>query len=184
MNRKTSMPYRPALADKDAEYEESYEFNIESLVPQAACPHSVSKIASVLEIEGQPVQQVIIGTASNGRFEDIRIAADILKGKYVNENVRLIICPGSRDIFLEALKKGLVRAFIDAGAMVINSSAVPWQLNHQGYLAAGDNCLATVASNHQGALGSTQANIFLSSPATAAVSAIKGVITDPTGFIK
>ncbi len=184
LNRKTSMPYRPALADKDAEYEQNYEFNIDSLVPQVACPHSIRSVHSAAEIEGQPLQHVIIGTASGGRFEDIRIAADILKGKFISENVRLIVCPGSRGIFLEALKKGLVRAFIDAGAMVINASSVPWQLNHQGYLAAGDNCLATIPSNHQGALGSAQANVFLSSPATAAVSAIKGVITDPTGFIK
>ena len=184
LNRRTNMPYRPALADKDAVYLESYEFNIDSLSPQTACPHAPNNVVSVNEIEGQPIQQIVIGSGINGRLDDLRIVADILKGRKVNNNVRLMICPGSRSIYIEALKKGLIRAFMDAGAIVMNPGTVPWQVNHQGYLASGENCLTTIVSNRKGAMGSPDANIFLASPATAAASAIKGVITDPSGYIK
>jgi len=184
LNRRTSMPYRPALADKDAIYDETYEFNIDSLEPQAACPHSISNVVSINEIEGQPIQQVIIGSAANGRFEDLRAAADILKGKKVHKNVRMMICPGSRQVYLEALKKGIIRAFIDAGGIVMNPSAMPWAVNHQGYLAAGENCLATISNNAKGIMGSAEANVFIASPATAAASAIRGYIANPTGYFR
>lgn len=184
LNRRTNMPYRPAIADKDTDYDETFEFNVENLTPQAACPHGFDNVVSIQEIEGQPLQKIIIGSASNGRYDDLRIAADILKGKKIAGNILLMVCPCSRRVYLEALKKGLIRALLDSGAMIMNPGASPWRVNHQGFLASGENCLATVASNHKGALGSEEANIFLASPATAAASAIKGTITDPTGYIK
>ena len=184
LSRRTNMPYRPALADKDAVYDETYEFNIDSLKPQTACPHEISNVVSINEIEGHPIQQVIIGSASNGRFDDLRAAADILKGKRISRNTRLMICPGSRQVYLDALKKGLIRAFVDAGGIVMNPSAMPWKVNHQGYLAAGESCMATVVSNTRGIMGSSESNVFIASPATAAATAIKGVITDPTGYFR
>ncbi len=184
LTRRTTMPYRPSLADRDARYESSFEFNIDQLTPQVACPHSIDTAVPAAQLEGQPIEHVIIGGTMGGRFDDLRVAADILKGKKVNRNVRLLVCPASRTIFLEALKKGLIRAFVDAGAIVLNPCTAPWRINHNGYLAAGENCLATVPDNSQGAMGSPEANIYLASAATAAATALKGFITDPSGYGK
>jgi 3-isopropylmalate/(R)-2-methylmalate dehydratase large subunit len=182
--RRTRMPYRPALADKNALYDESYELNVDQLIPQAACPHIINDVKPVAEVEGVAIDQIVIGTCSNGRFDDLRIAADILKGKKINSNVRVYISPGSKSIFLEALKKGLIRAFMEAGAVVLNPGCGLCQGGGFGALAAGEKCLATTNSNARGRMGSPDSEIYLVSPATAAASALRGVITDPTGFVK
>jgi len=182
--RRTNMPYRPALADRDAVYEASYEFNIDQLVPQIACPDAVDNIVPVAEREGIPVDQVVLGTDSNGRFDDLRVAADIIKGKKVNPRVRFLIYPSSRSIYLEALKKGLIRAFIEAGAVVMSPGSNFCNGNHIGGLASGEKCAATFNSNSEGPKGADGAELFLVSPATAAATAIKGAITDPSRYIK
>lgn len=182
MLRRTRMPYRPALADKNAEYEQTYEFNIDNLTPQAACPHAVNEVEAVANIENIPINQVVIGTCANGWFDDLRIAADILKGKKIHPDVRVLISPGSKAVYLEALKKGLLRAFVEAGAIVLNPGCGNCFGAGQGALAAGEKCLATSNNNSRGRMGSPGADIYLVSPATAAASAIKGLITDPTGY--
>jgi 3-isopropylmalate/(R)-2-methylmalate dehydratase large subunit len=179
---RTKMPFRPALADKDAVYNETYEFNIDQLIPQAACPHQPDNIKPVAELIGQPIDQIVIGTGTNGRLDDLKIVADIIKGKKIDPDVRLMIIPGSREVYLEALKKGLIRAFMESGANVVNSGCASFMWAHDGILAAGDRCLSTTSSNLPGAMGSPEAEIYLVSPATAAVSALKGVITDPSGL--
>jgi 3-isopropylmalate/(R)-2-methylmalate dehydratase large subunit len=182
--RRTNMPYRPALADRDAIYEATYEFNIDQLVPQVACPQSFDNIVPVGEREGVPVDQVIIGCDSNGRFDDLRIAADIVKGKKINSRIRLLIYPGSRTIYLEALKKGLIRAFVEAGAIVMNPGSAPGQGNQMGSLASGERCVTTFSRNRKGGMIPDDAEEYLVSPATAAATALKGTIIDPAGYIK
>jgi len=181
---RTKMPFRPALADKDAVYEETYEFNVERIKPQAATPHSIDRVAPVAELEGLPIAQVVIGSCANGRFDDLRVAADIFKGKKVDPDVRVLIFPGSRAVYLEALKKGLIRAFIEAGGTVMNPGIGPYRGDGTSLLAPGERCLATTSDNSRGVMGSPEAEVYLVSPATAAASALRGVITDPTGFVR
>ncbi len=181
---RTKMPFRPALADRDAVYSETYEFNIDQLIPQAACPHMPDNIKPVAEIVGQHIDQVVIGMGTNGRLDDLKIVADVIKGKKIDPDVRMLIVPGSQEVYLEALKKGLIRAFLESGALVINSGCASFMWAHDGILAAGERCLSTTSSNLQGSMGSPEAEIYLVSPATAAISALKGVITDPSGFVK
>jgi len=143
--RRTNMPYRPALADRNAIYNENYELNIDKLTPQISWLGSDNNrtIVPVADREGIPVNQVIIGSDTNSRFEDLRVAADIIKGKKISSDVRMFIYPGSRDIYLEALKRGLIRAFIEAGANVMCPGSVPDLVKTNGMLASGETCLAT-----------------------------------------
>ncbi len=184
LSGRTKMPFRPALADKDAVYTESYEFNVDHFIPQVACPHRPDNVKPVAEIVGQRINQVVVGMGTNGRLDDLKIIAEIIKGRKIDPDVRMLIVPGSQTVYLEALKKGLIRAFIESGALVINSGCASFMWAHDGILAAGERCLSTTSSNLQGAMGSPDAEIYLVSPATAAASALKGVITDPTGYVK
>jgi 3-isopropylmalate/(R)-2-methylmalate dehydratase large subunit len=181
---RTKMPYRPALADRDALYDESYAFNIGQISPQIACPDSFDHVESVSNVAGLPVNQVVIGSCTSGRLDDLRIAADILKDKKIHRDVRLLIFPGSRLVYLEALKKGLIRAFVEAGALVFSPGCGPCMGNHQGSMAGGERCLTTTNWNFDQGTGAPRAEVYIASPATAAASALKGVITDPTGFVK
>ncbi len=182
---RTRMPYRPALADKDALYGELYEFNIAHLVPQVARPGRPDNVSPVSELEGLPISQVIIGSCAGGRFEDLRVVADILKGKKINSDVRLFVYPGSRSSYLEALRKGLIRALVEAGALVMNPGCGPCRNSYNGILAAGERCLTTAGISLDVDTGDdSSGEICAVSPATAAASALRGVITDPTGFLK
>ncbi|MFH2036513.1 MAG: aconitase/3-isopropylmalate dehydratase large subunit family protein [Candidatus Zixiibacteriota bacterium] len=178
------MPFRPALADKNAEYAQTYEFNIEQLIPQIACPGSLGNVRAVSELDGVRVDQIIIGTCASGRLDDLKIASDILKGKRIDSGVRVLISPASKSVYLEALKKGLIRSFLEAGAVVLGPGCGSCVGGGVGALAAGEKCLTTGNCNTQGRLGSLDSEIYIVSPATAAASAIKGVITNPTGYIK
>ena len=180
---RTKMPFRPALADKDAVYGDTYEFNIDSLVPKIACPSNVDTVRPVAEVEGTPLDKIIIGSTNSGRFDDLRLVADIMKGNQVHPDVQLIIFPGSRSIYLEALKKGLIRAFVESGAVVMNPQSGPGPNDQQCLLGGGERCLTTFGDNRPGVLGAETAEIYLASPATAAASAMSGVITDPTRFV-
>ncbi len=183
--RRTNMPYRPALADRNADYSENYELNIERLAPQISLLGSSNEkaIVPVAEREGVPINQVIIGSDTNGRFEDLRVAADIIKGKKINADVRMFIYPGSRAIYLEALKRGLIRAFIEAGANVMCPGSIPDFVKTNGMLASGETCLATTGYDFDENI-KEDVKIFQASPATAVATALTGVITDPTGYIK
>ncbi|MCX6828628.1 MAG: aconitase/3-isopropylmalate dehydratase large subunit family protein [candidate division Zixibacteria bacterium] len=181
---RTKMPYRPALADKDALYEATFEFNINQIKPQVALPDKADKVVDVVSLEGLPLNQIILGSCANGRLDDLRIAADIIKGKRIHPDIRMMIYPGSRGIYLEALKKGLIRAFVEAGALVMNPGCGPCPGNYQDILAPGERCLSTAARKAGSAADSGGPEVYLVSPATAAISAIKGVLTDPTGYVK
>ncbi|MCX6825989.1 MAG: aconitase family protein, partial [candidate division Zixibacteria bacterium] len=181
---RTRMPYRPAFADKDVLYTKTFEFNVGQLTPQVLRSGSVSGIVPVAELEGLPIDQVVIGSCANGRFEDLRIAADILKGRKVHPDTRLLIYPSSREVYLETLKKGLIRAFVEAGAIVMNPGHEPYSDTGETILAPGERCLSTGGGNTPDVKRTGAEDIYFVSPATAAASAVKGIITDPTGYIK
>lgn len=165
-------------ADEDAVYERVIKIDASQLKPTVSCPHTVDNTKTVDELKDVKVNQVFIGTCTNGRIEDLRVAAEILKGKKVNSDVRLLVAPASRDVFKQALKEGLIEIFVDSGAAIVTSGCGPCVGVHAGILGDGEVCLATQNRNFQGRMGNTKGFIYLASPAVAAYSAIKGYIAD------
>jgi homoaconitase/3-isopropylmalate dehydratase large subunit len=175
-------PFFIAKNDQDAEYERSLELYVDDLPPLVSCPDAVDNVKPVSEVEGVELDQVFIGSCTNGRMEDLRLAAEILKGNKVNERTRLLIIPASQEVFLDALREGLIETFLLSGAIVANPTCGACYGAHLGVLASGEVCLSTTNRNFIGRMGSTKSKVYLASPATAAASAIKGRITDPTTF--
>jgi len=171
-------------SDEDADFSSKIFFDVSNLEPQVSCPHNVDNVRSVKEVEGVEVNQVFLGSCTNGRLEDLRVAAEILKGKTIRRGVRMIVAPASRSIYLQALKEGLIEIFVEAGCIVCNPGCGPCAGAHQGILAPGEVCLSTSNRNFKGRMGSPDAEIYLASPATAAVSALEGRITDPRVLLK
>lgn len=165
--------------DADAQYERVIKINASELEPTVSCPHTVDNIKSVSELKNVSVQQVFIGTCTNGRIEDLRVAAKILKGKKVNKDTRLLVAPASKDVFEKALDEGIIKTFVEAGAAIVTSGCGPCVGVHGGILGDGEVCLATQNRNFQGRMGNTKGFIYLASPAVAAYTAIKGYIADP-----
>jgi len=168
-------------SDGDAEYNEVFEIEVDSLEPQVACPSFVDNVEPVTSIEGTEIDQAYIGTCTNGRLEDLEIAARILKGKKVAKGTRLIVIPASTPIYREAFKRGYLDIFQEAGGIVSNPGCGPCIGRHGGVLAPGEACITTQNRNFSGRMGHPDASIYLASPATVAASAIAGVITDPRG---
>ena len=166
-------------ADKDATYAKEITINLSDIFPVVSAPHNVDNVKSVSEVQGLKIQQALIGTCTNGRLEDLRIAAKILKGRNVAKNVQLLIIPASQIIYLEAMEEGLIKEFIDAGANILTPSCGPCLGTGQGIPADGYNVISTANRNFLGRMGNEKANIYLASPATVAWSAIKGCISDP-----
>ncbi|MHA1266960.1 MAG: 3-isopropylmalate dehydratase large subunit [Candidatus Helarchaeota archaeon] len=169
-------------ADPDAIYSAEYELDVSALTPQIALPHSPGNAVPVEEVQGSEFQQGFIGSCTNGRLEDLRIAAQILKDKTVHRNVRLIITPASKEIYLQALREGLIELFINAGALVTHPTCGVC-LGIFGTLAPGEISLSASNRNFIGRQGSRDAKIYLASPATVAASAVKGEITDPREYL-
>jgi 3-isopropylmalate/(R)-2-methylmalate dehydratase large subunit len=171
------MPDIKALqSDKDAEYERTVDFDVSKLEPQVACPNSVDNVKPVSEIGDIPVEQAFIGSCTNGRLEDLRIAAQVMKGKKVKDGVRTLVIPASQEVWKQANDEGLLQIFTEAGAIVCGSACGPCLGGHIGLLAAGESCVATSNRNFIGRMGSTQAKVYLASPATVAASAVAGKI--------
>ncbi len=171
--------YYPVYPDPDASYEKVLEFDAASLGPQVAKPHTVDNVSPVEEVAGTKIDQVLLGTCTNGRLEDLRLAARIIAGKKIANGVRMLVLPASREVLLDALAEGLIDTFVRAGAMVLNPGCGPCLGAHEGVLAPGEVCLSTANRNFKGRMGSRDAEIYLASPATVAASALTGVITDP-----
>jgi 3-isopropylmalate/(R)-2-methylmalate dehydratase large subunit len=165
--------------DPDATYERVVEIDASALTPQIACPHTVDNVKSVNAVAGTAVQQIVIGSCTNGRLDDIEVAARILAGKKVARGVRMLVFPASGRIFREAMKAGYLMTLMDAGAVVANSGCGPCLGVHQGALGNGEVALSTTNRNFKGRMGNPNSEVYLCSPAVAAASALTGVITDP-----
>jgi 3-isopropylmalate/(R)-2-methylmalate dehydratase large subunit len=171
--------YEVFKTDEDAESLKTMYIDVNDLEPQVACPHNVDNVKTVSEVEGTHIDQVFLGSCTNGRLEDLRVAAKIIRGKKVADKVRLLVIPASREVYRQALEEGLMNIFVDAGALVCNPCCGPCLGGHIGLLGPGEVSLSTSNRNFQGRQGSPEAEVYLSSAAVAAVSAIKGEITDP-----
>ncbi len=175
--------FRVVKADSEANYEREIYINAEEVPPVVAKPHSVDAVLSVEEVAGTPVNQVFLGTCTNGRLSDLEIAYRLIKGRRVKEGVRLIIAPASRRILLKAIEMGIISALVEAGAIILPPGCGACVGIHQGIPADGEICISTQNRNFKGRMGNPEAFIYLSSPATAVASAIKGEIADPREFI-
>lgn len=170
---------QPFKADSDAQYESVFPVDLCRLEPQIALPHTVDNVRPISQCEELPVDQAFIGTCSNGRLEDLRIAAEIVQGKRVDRFTRFLVIPASWKVYLQAMNEGIIETLIKAGAIIANVGCGPCMGLHTGILAAGERCISTSNRNFRGRMGSYEAEIFLASPATVAASAIRGRITDP-----
>ncbi|UCE22545.1 MAG: 3-isopropylmalate dehydratase large subunit [Candidatus Aminicenantes bacterium] len=175
--------FNEVTSDPDASYEAVLKYDVSSLEPQVACPHTVDNVKSISDVEGTIFHQALIGTCTNGRLEDLELAAGILKGKNVHPQVRVLVIPASRQEYLQALKKGIIEIFADAGCIVLNPGCGPCLGAHQGILAPGEVALSTANRNFRGRMGSRDSEIYLASPATVAASSIEGKIADPRKFL-
>jgi 3-isopropylmalate/(R)-2-methylmalate dehydratase large subunit len=174
-------PVQPVLPDADAVYERVIELDVSQLEPQIACPHTVDNVRPIGKVVGTKVHQIVIGSCTNGRFDDLEIAAKILKGKKVAKDVRMLVFPASGRIYTQALLRGFVADFVQAGAVVMNPGCGPCLGIHEGALGDGETALSTTNRNFKGRMGNPTADVYLCSPAVAAASALTGVITDPRG---
>jgi 3-isopropylmalate/(R)-2-methylmalate dehydratase large subunit len=179
LKNRTKEKIKPVVSDKGAHYSLIKEYDVSRLSPQIAQPHTVDNVCAIEDVQGTKIDQAFLGTCTNGRLEDLDIAASILKGKKVQAGVRFIISPASREIYLLALKKGWVKIFIEAGASVLNPGCGPCVGTHQGIPADNEVVISTANRNFKGRMGNPNAFIYLGSPATVCASAIKGKITDP-----
>ncbi len=165
--------------DEDAEYDQVIEINAWDLQPQIACPHMVDNVVPVQEVAGTKLNQIVVGSCTNGRLDDLEVVARILEGKKVAETTRVIIFPATGRIYKQAMKLGYIETFMESGAVVMNPGCGSCLGVHQGSLADGDVALATTNRNFKGRMGNPKGSVYLCSPETAAASAITGVITDP-----
>jgi len=172
-------PVEPVRPDADAAYDQVVNLQLGRIAPQIACPHMVDNVKPVDEVAGVKINQIVIGSCTNGRLDDLKICAGILKGKKVNRSVRLLVFPASWRIYKAALQKKYLSDLIEAGAIIMNPGCGCCLGVHQGALADGDAALSTTNRNFKGRMGNPNAEVYLCSPAVAAASAITGVITDP-----
>jgi 3-isopropylmalate/(R)-2-methylmalate dehydratase large subunit len=166
-------------SDKDAKYARTFEWDISKLEPQVACPHLPSNVKPVSALKNIKVDQVVIGSCTNGRISDLRIAAKLLKGKKIAAGVKLIVIPATQKIYLQAIKEGLTEIFVKAGGIFSTPTCGPCLGGHMGILADGETCVATTNRNFVGRMGSPKSFVYLSNPAVAAASALKGRIAHP-----
>ncbi len=171
--------FEPVHSDPEAQFSRVMVLDVSDLEPQVACPHTVDNVVGVAEVAGTRIDQALIGTCTNGRLEDLAVAAAVLKGKRIAHGTRLLVLPASREVLRAALDAGYISDLIDAGAVVLNPGCGPCLGAHEGVLAPGEVCISTANRNFKGRMGCNTADVYLASPATVAASALTGVITDP-----
>jgi 3-isopropylmalate/(R)-2-methylmalate dehydratase large subunit len=174
----------PVAADADAEYCRELTYDASTVGPQVAKPHSVDNVSRVEDVAGTPIAQGFLGTCTNGRLEDLGIAADILKGRKVHPDVRFIVAPASRQILLDAIEAGYIQTLVEAGAALVTPGCGPCVGTHDGVPSDGENVISTANRNFKGRMGNSNAFIYLGSPATVAASVITGLITDPRPYLE
>ncbi|WP_419025940.1 3-isopropylmalate dehydratase large subunit [Emergencia sp.] len=179
MKGRVDREYTVYEADADAEYDQVYNIDLSALKPTVAFPHLPGNSRTIDEVGDVPIQQSVIGSCTNGRLSDMRIAAEILEGKRVHPDVRCIIVPATQQIYKECIKLGYLETFIDAGCVVSTPTCGPCMGGHMGILAEGERCVSTTNRNFVGRMGHTKSEIYLASPAVAAASAIAGKIVAP-----
>ncbi|WP_207640993.1 3-isopropylmalate dehydratase large subunit [Desulfofalx alkaliphila] len=184
LSRYTEERFNPVAADEDAFYAEVKEYDVSNLEPQIAMPHRVDNVTDIGNLVGTPIHQAVIGTCTNGRLEDLRIAASILKGKKINPDVRLVVAPASRRVLLDAMEEGIIQTLVESGAAVVTPGCGPCVGTHNGVPSNDENVISTANRNFKGRMGNSNARIYLASPATVAASALTGEITDPREMIK
>lgn len=175
--------YKLYQSDEDAEYDEIIEYDVSKIEPQVAFPHLPENTKGISEVGDVEIDQAVIGSCTNGRLDDLRLAAEVLEGKKAADNVRLIVFPGTQEIYKQAMKEGLIEIFIDAGAAVSTPTCGPCLGGHMGILAEGERAIATTNRNFVGRMGHPESEVYLSNPAVAAASAIKGKIVSPKEVI-
>ena len=179
VKRRAGRDYRFYKSDEDARYEETFEFDVSGLSPQVALPPLPSNCKAVEELSDIKIDQVVIGSCTNGRLSDLKEAAEILRGRKIDPALRLIVIPATQKIYLEALRQGFTEIFVEAGGVVSTPTCGPCLGGHMGVLAEGERCLSTTTRNFSGRMGHPEAEVFLCGPAVAAASSITGRITHP-----
>ena len=184
LKSRTNAEYEIIKSDSDAIFEKIITFRVNELEPQIACPHTVDNVKPVSKVVGTKINQALIGTCTNGRIDDLKIAVEILKGKKIAHNTRLLVFPASMEIYAKAMEMGILQELIKSGAVIMNPGCGPCLGAHEGALAPGEICLSTANRNFKGRMGCNEAEVYLASPATVAVSALYGEIIDVRGYIK
>ena len=179
MKEHSKRPFVEYTADEDAEYDEEYTIDLSTLKPTVAFPHLPENTRTIDEVGDVKIDQVVIGSCTNGRMDDLRIAASILKGKKVAKGLRVIVIPATQKIYLQAMEEGLLRTFIESGAIVSTPTCGPCLGGYMGVLAEGERCVSTTNRNFVGRMGHVESEVYLASPAVAAASAITGKISCP-----
>ena len=183
LKKRAREPFDVVASDPDAIYESVLAYDLSALEPQLACPHTVDNVKPVGAVEGKPINQVLIGTCTNGRLEDLDEAARMLKDRKIHPAVRVLVIPASWEVYREALKSGTLEVLAEAGCVILNSGCGPCLGAHEGIMAAGEVCVSTSNRNFQGRMGHRDSEIYLASPATAAASAVEGKIADPRRYV-
>ncbi len=179
VTQRTDRPVMPVLPDADARYLQRVEVDVSALRPQIACPHQVDNVKPIDEVGDVTVQQALLGSCTNGRLEDLEVAASLLQGRRVHPETRTLIIPASWEVYKEAMARGYLMSLVEAGAVICNPGCGPCLGVHQGVLAPGERCISSTNRNFQGRMGSAQAEVYLASPAVVAASAVMGRIADP-----
>jgi 3-isopropylmalate/(R)-2-methylmalate dehydratase large subunit len=182
LTHRTDKSFDLLKADEEAIYERIYEMDVSALEPQVSVPFAVGNVKPIYEVGEVRVDQAVLGSCTNGRLEDLRIAAKILEGREVHPDTTLLVIPASAEVYKEALNEGILSALIEAGGVICNPGCGPCFGAHMGLLASGETCVASINRNFKGRMGSPESKVYLASPATVAASAIEGKIADPRNY--
>lgn len=182
LRERTEQPFEMIAADSDASYETVYHEDVSKLEPQVAFPFSVDNVRLVSKAGDIKIHQAVLGSCTNARVEDLRIAAEVMAGRKIHPDVRMLVIPASWEVYRDAVREGIITRLSESGAIICNAGCGPCMGGHMGLLASGEACIATTNRNFKGRMGSPESELYLASPATVAASAITGRITDPRGL--